>query len=112
MSQGDVVWADLGPARGSAPAFRRPVLVVQGDSFNRGRIATIVCVALTSNVALRAAPGNVLLPTTATGLPKDSVANVSQITAIDRRALSKPIRRITRPALQAVLAGIDLVLGR
>ena len=85
---------------------------MQGDSFNRSRIGTIVCVALTTNVTLRTAPGNVLLPKGATGLPKDSVANVSQITAIDRTALGRPVGRITRAALQAVLAGIDLVLGR
>lgn len=112
IAQGDIVWAELGPAKGSAPAYRRPVLVVQGDSFNRSRIRTVVCVALTSNVRLKAAPGNVLLGARSTGLPKDSVANVSQIFTIDRVSLGAPAGRVSRAMLQAVLSGVDLVLGR
>ena len=76
ITQGDVWWADLGEPAGSEPGFRRPVLVVQGDAFNRSRIATVVCVVLTSQLKWADAPGNVLLSARATGLPKDSVANV------------------------------------
>jgi mRNA interferase MazF len=76
IAQGDIWWADLPEARGSGPAFRRPVVVVQGDALNRSRIATVVCVALTSNLKWADAPGNVLLPASVTGLPKESVANV------------------------------------
>lgn len=112
IGQGDVVWADLGPARGSAPSYRRPVLVVQGDPFNRSRTRTVVCVALTSNVRLKAAPGNVFLDARSTRLPKDSVANVTQIVTLDRATLGVPVGRISRPLLEAVLSGIDLVLGR
>jgi len=112
ISQGDIAWADLGPAKGSEPAYRRPVLVVQGDNFNRSRLRTVVCVALTSNVRLKEAPGNVLLVRRSTGLAKDSVANVSQIFAIDRTALGTPVGRVSRSLLQTVLSGIDLVLGR
>lgn len=112
IGQGDVVWADLGPARGSAPSYRRPVLVVQGDAFNRSRIRTVVCVALTSNARLKAAPGNVFLDARSTRLPKDSVANVSQIFTLDRAELSEPVGRVSRPTLQAVLSGVGLVLGR
>lgn len=112
ISQGDVCWASLDNPIGSAPGFRRPVTVVQGDSFNASRIATTVVVPLTSNLRLAAAPGNVVLPAARTGLPKDSVANVSQIVSIDRSVLSERVGRLARSDLQLVLAGIDLVLGR
>lgn len=112
IGQGDVAWADLGPAKGSGPAHRRPVLVVQGDAFNRSRIRTVVCVALTGNIRLKAAPGNVFLHAKVTRLPKDSVANVSQIVTLDRATLGAPVGRVSRPLLQAVLSGVDLVLGR
>ena len=112
IAQGDVWWADLPEARGSGPGFRRPVVVVQGDALNRSRIATVVCVALTSNLKWATAPGNILLPSSATGLPKDSVANVSQIVTIDRRLLSERVGRLNRRQLDAVVDGIALVLGR
>ena len=84
VAQGDIWWADLPEPPGSAPGFRRPVLVVQGDALNRSRIATVVCVALTSNLKWATAPGNVALPAGTTGLPKDSVANVSQLVTLDK----------------------------
>ncbi|MBJ7331738.1 MAG: type II toxin-antitoxin system PemK/MazF family toxin [Solirubrobacteraceae bacterium] len=112
ISQGDVCWASLEDPSGSGPEFRRPVAVVQGDEFNASRIATTVVVPLTSNLRLAAAPGNVVLPAGRTGLPKDSVANVSQITAIDRRLLADHIGRLSSGELGLVLAGIDVVLGR
>jgi mRNA interferase MazF len=113
ISQGDVCWASLDEDPvGSAPGLRRPVVVVQGDSFNASRIATTVVVALTSNLRLAAAPGNVVLPTARTGLPKDSVANVSQLATVDRSQLTERVGRLTAGDLQLVLAGVDLVLGR
>ena len=81
ISQGEAWWADLASPIGSGPGFRRPVVVVQGDALNRGRIGTVVCVPLTSNLGWADAPGNVLLPARFTKLPKDSVANVSQVVA-------------------------------
>jgi mRNA interferase MazF len=87
ISQGEIWWADLPAPTGSEPGFRRPVLVVQGDSLNFSRIATVVCVPMTSNLRWADAPGNVLLRAKTTGLPKDSVANVSQLVALDRTAL-------------------------
>ena len=84
VAQGDVVWADLPPPVGSGPGYRRPVVVVQGDALNRSRIATVVCVPLTTNLRWADAPGNVLLSSGATGLPQDSVANVSAIVALDQ----------------------------
>lgn len=112
ISQGDVRWASLADPVGSGPGFRRPVAVVQGDAFNASRIATTVVVPLTSNLRLAAAPGNVLLAAARTGLPKDSVANVSQIVSIDREVLSDRVGRLTTNDLQLVLGGIDLLLGR
>jgi mRNA interferase MazF len=112
ISQGDVCWASLDDPIGSSPGFRRPVAVVQGDSFNASRIATTVVIPLTSNLRLGAAPGNVVLGTERTGLPKDSVANVSQILTIDRSLLTERVGRLKASDLQLVLAGIDLVLGR
>lgn len=112
ISQGDVWWADLGEPRGSEPGFRRPVVVVQGDSFNRSRIATVVCVPLTSNLRWVGAPGNVRLAAAVTALPKDSVANVSQIVTLDRDALTERVATLPGTKLDLVLAGIDVVLGR
>jgi len=112
ISQGDVCWASLDDPVGSAPGYRRPVAIVQGDSFNASRISTVVVVPLTSNLRLAAAPGNVLLDGARTGLPKDSVANVSQIIAIDRDLLTERVGRLREADLNLVLAGIDLVLGR
>lgn len=87
-------------------------MVVQGDSFNASRIGTTVVVVLTSNLRLVAAPGNVVLPAERTGLPKDSVANVSQILSVDRSLLSERVGRLTVSDLHLILNGIDLVLGR
>ncbi len=112
IAQGDVWWANLPQARGSEPGFRRPVVAVQGDPLNRSRIATVVCVALTSNLRWATAPGNVLLPASVTGLPKESVANVSQLVTLDKADLTERTGKLTRPKLELVLSGIDVVLGR
>jgi mRNA interferase MazF len=112
ISQGDIWWADLPNPIGSGPGFRRPVLVVQGDSLNRSSIATVVCVPLTSNVKWANAPGNVLLSSRSTGLSKDSVANVSQIISLDKELLTERAGRLSRTQLGLVLSGIDVVLGR
>lgn len=112
ISQGEVWWADLGEPAGSEPGFRRPVVVVQSDSFNRSRISTVVCVPLTSNLRWAEAPGNVLLTAKATGLPKDSVANVSQIVTLDRSSLTDQVCALPDKKLELILFGIDVVLGR
>ncbi len=112
IAQGDVCWADLPEPAGSGPGFRRPVLVVQGDAFNRSRVATVVCVPLTSNLKWAEAPGNVLLPARSSGLSKESVANVSQIVALDRALLTERVGRISKKQLELVFAGLDIVLGR
>ena len=112
VSQGDVCWAESPPPTGSGPGFRGPVVVVQGDPLNRSRIATVICVPLTSNLRWADAPGNVLLTTRATGLPKDSVANVSQVIALDRALLEERVGRISRAKIDLLLAGLDAALGR
>jgi len=112
IAQGDVCWADLPEPVGSGPGFRRPVLVVQGDALNRSRLATVVCIPLTSNLRWADAPGNVRLPARSSGLSKDSVANVSQIVTLDRALLTERVGRVSKKQLQLVFAGVDLVLGR
>lgn len=112
VSQGDVCWASLPDPAGSGPGFRRPVVVVQGDAFNASRLATVVVVPMTSNLRWASAPGNVLLGAKRTGLPRDSVANVSQIVAVDRALLSERAGRLRGEEVELVLNGIDLVLGR
>ena len=112
IAQGDVCWADLPDPVGSGPGYRRPVLVVQGDAFNRSRVATVVCVPLTSILKWADAPGNVELSAKSTGLAKDSVANVSQIVTLDRDVLTERVGRVSKRQLELVFAGLDLVLGR
>ena len=112
ISQGDVCWVELPVPMGSGPGFRRPVVVVQGDSLNRSRVATVICVPLTSNLRWADAPGNVLLTARMTRLPKDSVANVSQIVALDKELIEERVGRVSRPKTDLLLAGIDVVLGR
>ena len=112
ISQCEIWWADLPDPTGSGPGFRRPVLIVQGDGLNFSRIATVVCVPLTSNLRWAEAPGNVLLRGRTTGLIKDSVANASQILSVDRSLLAERAGKVSRAQLAEVLAGIDVVLGR
>ena len=112
ITQGDVWWADLPEPRGSRPGFRRPVLVVQGEPLNRSLIATVVCVPLTSNLKWATAPGNVFLQANLTGLPKESVANVSQLITLNKTDLTERTGKLARPKLELVLSGIDVVLGR
>lgn len=112
ISQGEVWWADLPPPTRSEPGFRRPVAIVQGDALNRSRVATVVCVPLTSNLRWADAPGNVLLTARATGLPNDSVANVSQVVALDRSVLTERAGKLSRAKVDLLLSGIDVVLGR
>ena len=112
VSQGEIWWADLPAPTGSGPGFRRPVVVVQGDPLNRSRLATVVCVPLTSNLRWANAPGNVALSARITGLPKDSVANVSQLVALDKGLLTDRVGKLSQSRLELVFAGIDIVLAR
>jgi mRNA interferase MazF len=112
ISQGEVWWADLPAPAGSAAGFRRPVVVVQGDALNRSRIATVVCVPLTSTLQWALAPGNVHLSARLTGLAKASVANVSLIVSVDKDLLTKRVGKLPPSQLGLVLGGIDTALGK
>ncbi len=108
---GQIWWADLDLPIGSAPGYRRPVLVVSSDRFNRSRIATVVAVVVTTDLRLAGAPGNVRLPTHVSGLVEDSVLNVSQIVTLDRTQLTDRVGDADADTLRQVDAGLRLVLG-
>lgn len=112
ISQGEIWWAELRAPSGSGPGFRRPVVVVQSDALNRSRIATVVCVPLTTNLKWGLAPGNVPLSARLTGLPKDSVANVSQIVSVDKQFLTARVGKLPASKLELLLSGIAIVLGK
>lgn len=112
IAQCEVWWADLADPIGSAPGYRRPVVVVQSDPLNRSQLATVVCVVLTSNLRWSIAPGNVLLGAKHTGLDRDSVAHVSQLVTIDKRQLTERVGKIPKRQMEAIFSGIDLIMGR
>ena len=111
IERGEVWWADLGEPDGSQPGYRRPVIVVQGDAFNRSRLRTIIAVVLTTNLRLVEAPGNVLIPAKASGLPKDSIANVTQLITVDRDFLVQRAGRLRSQLMKDLEGGLRLVLG-
>ena len=106
----EIWWASLPEPAKSGPGYRRPVLVVQADEFNRSRIATVIALVVTSNVRLAQAPGNVFLPQKLTGLPKDSVANVSQIVTVDKSFLTERVGTLPANVMDLVENGLRLVL--
>jgi mRNA interferase MazF len=111
VERAEVWWADLDEPIGSEPGFRRPLLIVQGNAFNRSRLQTTIAVVLTSNLRLIEAPGNVLVPKPSSGLPKDSVANVSQVVTLDRDFLTERTGKVPARIMAAVDAGLKLVLA-
>ncbi len=110
ITRGEIWWADLAEPRGSEPGFRHPILVLQADAFNRSRLRTVVGVVVSSNTRLLDAPGNVLLPAKAVGLPRDSVANVTQFVTVDQDYLEGRAGKAPPKTLARVEAGIRLVL--
>ncbi len=110
IARGEVWWAELAAPTGSGPGKRRPVVVVSADSFNLSRIGTVVAVAISSNLDLVAAPGNVAVPASRSGLPKDSVVNVSQIVTLDKRQLGERVGVLDHDTLDQIEAGLRLVL--
>lgn len=111
IERGEVWWADLGEPDGSEPGYRRPVIIVQSDAFNRSRLRTVIAVVLMTNLRLLEAPGNVLVSAKASGLPKDSVANVSQLVTVDRDFLLERAGRIRGQPLKDLESGLRLVLS-
>src|ERR1700759_2554002 len=110
-SRGSVCWADLGEARGSKPAKRRPVLVIQANPFNASRLNTTIAAVITSNTALAAMPGNVFLPASASGLPKDSVVNVTALVTLNKTDLEGPVGHLPESLIDDVNRGLRRVLG-
>ena len=110
IQRGEIWWADLPEPRRSEPGYRRPVLVVQAESFNRSRIQTIIVAVITSNVDLADAPGNVLLSARSAGLPRDSVVNVSQLLTLDRKFLTEHAGTLSPRLQRSVDEGLRTVL--
>jgi mRNA interferase MazF len=110
IARGDVRWASLGEPAGSGPGYRRPVVVVSADSFNASTINTVIVVAISSDLALEQAPGNVFLPVGRSALSKDSVANVSQILTIDRRQLGDTVGSLDVETMNQIESGLRRVL--
>ncbi|TMD25728.1 MAG: type II toxin-antitoxin system PemK/MazF family toxin [Chloroflexi bacterium] len=110
VRRGEIWWADLGSPRGSAPALRRPVLVISADFVNRSALRTVSVVGITSNVKWAAAPGNVLITKGVAGLARESVANVTQVQTIDRSDLDSRVGKLSRALMQDVDSGLRRVL--
>lgn len=111
IERGSVYWADLGPAIGSRPAKRRPVLVIQSNMYNASRLATVLVAVITSNTALATMPGNTFLPAVTTGLPRDSVANVTALATLNKTDLTDHVGNLPANVLQDVDRGLRRVLG-
>ena len=110
MKRGEIWWASLPEPVGSGPGYRRPVLIVQSDEFNRSGIRTVICATVTSNLNLAGAPGNVQLSTRSSGLPKPSVVNVSQLITLDKARLTGCIKAIDTQSMVQVDEGLRLVM--
>lgn len=111
MQRGEIWWAELSAPTGSEPGYRRPILIVQENDFNQSRISTVIAVAITSNLRLAEAPGNVLLKKRWTKLPKDSVANISQIITLNKSDLTECISSLPKLKVSEIDNGLRLVLN-
>jgi mRNA interferase MazF len=111
MKRGEIWWASLPPPTGSGPGYRRPVLVVQANSFNDSRIASVIVAIITTSLTIEGAPGNVRLGKTDSGLAKPSVVNVSQLFTIDRTLLTEKVRALPSQSMHQVEDGLRLVLS-
>ena len=111
MMRGEIWWADFGIPFGSEPGFRRPVVIIQDDSFNKSKISTVIVIPITTNMLLAEAPGNVVLEKELSKLSKESVIVVSQIAVIDKKRLYDKVSRLNKGAIDEIESGISLVLG-
>ncbi len=111
IERGDIWWVSLGQRNGSEPGYRRPVVVVQSDEFNRSRIGTLIAVVITSNLRLAQAPGNVLLSAKSTGLNKNSVANESQVITVNKSFLTEKVGKLTARQVESISVGLRLVMS-
>jgi mRNA interferase MazF len=111
MQRGEIWWADLPTPVASEPGYRRPILIIQSDEFNRSRIRTVIAAVLTTNLRLAEAPGNILVTTGETGLPQDSVVNVSQVITVDKSFLMEQVSQVSDHVMLLVDEGLRLVLA-
>ncbi len=111
MIRGEIWWADLGIPYGSEPGFKRPVVVVQDDSFNRSKIQTVIVASITTNLNISEAPGNFLLEKEESGLPENGVVNISQISTIDKKRLSEKVSILSQTSMSKIDYGLKLVLN-
>lgn len=111
MIRGEIWWADLGVPFGSEPGFRRPVVVIQDDSFNRSNIQTVIVASVTTNLHLAEAPGNVYLEKKETGLSRDGVVNVSQISTLNKKRLTEKIATLSLSSMAEIDYGLKLILN-
>lgn len=111
MQRGEIWWSSPATPGGSSPGFRRPILVIQSNEFNRSRISTVVAAVITSNLALANAPGNVRIPAKASGLKKVSVVNVSQIITVDKSFLAARVSTLRADYMREVDDGLRLIFG-
>jgi mRNA interferase MazF len=111
IQRGDIWWAELQEPAGSGPGHKRPLVIIQSDDFNKSRINTVIAVVLTTNLKLSDSPGNIFLSNKMTKLPKDCVANVSQVITIDRYFLSDRVGRMPAGTMKRIDDGLRLVLS-
>ena len=111
MRRGEIRWASLPEPQGSGPGFRRPVVVIQSDPFNESRINTVVVAVITSSLRLASAPGNVSLNSNESGLPRDSLVNVSQVLTVDKSFLTERAGTLSEDVMATIDAGLRLALG-
>ena len=110
ISRADIYWADLGPTTGNRPAKRRPVLVIQSDPYNASGLATVLVAVVTSNTELAAMPGNVFLPANVTGLPRDSVVNITALVTLDKADLADRAGALPVSLMRDVDRGLRRIL--
>jgi mRNA interferase MazF len=109
MIKGEIWWAQLPSPRGSEPGKTRPVLVIQGDSFNRSSINTVICAVITSNTTLANAPGNLLLERSDSGLEKTSAINFSQIVTLDKSYFIKQVSMLPKNFISKINNSIKTI---
>ena len=111
LKRGDIWWANLDHPRGSEPGYRRPVVIIQSDAFSQSRIQTVIAAVITSNTRLAEAPGNLALTKNQSGLPRESVINVSQLITVDKKYLTERISTLPSELVSELNEGLRLVLA-